>query len=210
MLQVNDLFCERGDRRLLNGLSFTLEAGQLLHVRGANGAGKTSLLRIIAGLLLPTQGEICWQGKAVRQQREEYHRDLLYLGHLDGVKGDLSSLENLRIDNVLQGAKAAEREMLDALTKIGLKGFEDVLTKQLSQGQHRRVGLCRLLLSKARLWVLDEPFNALDVKAVELLIGLIEAHLDRGGMALLTTHQDVPLAGERIREITLGRTPGQC
>jgi len=205
MLQVSGLCCERGDRQLLNGLGFTLEPGRLLHVRGANGAGKTSLLRIIAGLLLPTSGDILWQGKAVKQQREDYHRDLLYLGHLDGVKGDLSSFENLRIDNVLLGADATDAELNDALQRIGLKGFEEVLGKQLSQGQHRRVGLCRLLMSRAKLWVLDEPFNALDVKAVGMLVTLIDAHLKRDGMVLLTTHQDVTLPSERVAEITLGR-----
>ncbi|MBL1293467.1 MAG: cytochrome c biogenesis heme-transporting ATPase CcmA [Thiotrichales bacterium] len=205
MLQVSGLFCERGDRQLLDGLSFSLESGRLLHVRGANGAGKTSLLRIIAGLLLPTAGEVLWQGKPTKQQREIYHSELLYLGHLDGVKGDLSCIENLRIDNELLSANASEDDMLAALEKIGLRGFEDVYSKQLSQGQHRRVGLCRLLMSRAKLWVLDEPFNALDVKAVALLVGLIEAHLERGGMALLTTHQDVPLSRERVNEITLGK-----
>ncbi len=206
MLQVSGLFCERGDRQLLNGLGFTLEPGKLLHVRGANGAGKTSLLRIVAGLLLPTAGEVCWRGKPVKQQREEYHGELLYLGHLDGVKGDLSSIENLRIDNELLGANADEATLVAALEKIGLRGFEDIFAKQLSQGQHRRVGLCRLLMSQAKLWVLDEPFNALDVKAVKLLASLIEAHLERGGMTLLTTHQDVPLSGARVSEITLGQT----
>lgn len=206
MLQVSGLFCERGDRQLLNGLSFSLEPGQLLHVRGANGAGKTSLLRIIAGLLLPTEGQVLWSGKPIKQQREEYHHNLLYLGHLDGVKGDLTAIENLRIDNQLQAANVSEDEIWAALAKIGLAGFEEVFTKQLSQGQHRRVGLCRLLLSKAKLWVLDEPFNALDVKAVAMLSGLIEAHLQSGGMALLTTHQDVPLAERHVREITIGDT----
>lgn len=205
MLQVNGLFCERGDRQLLNGLSFTLEPARLLHVRGANGAGKTSLLRIIAGLLLPTEGEVLWQGQPIKQQREGYRNDLLYVGHLNGVKGELTCLENLRIDNVLMAAAANEDEILNALQGIGLAGFEDVLGKHLSQGQHRRVALCRLLLSKARLWVLDEPFNALDARAVDMLVGLIEAHLDRDGMVLLTTHQDVPLAGDRVAEITLGR-----
>lgn len=204
MLQASGLFCERGDRQLLNGLSFSLESGQLLHIRGANGAGKTSLLRIIAGLLLPTEGEVLWSGKPIKQQREEYHQDLLYLGHLDGVKGDLTAIENLRIDSQLQAANATDEEMWSALGKIGLAGFEEVFTKQLSQGQHRRVGLCRLLLSKAKLWVLDEPFNALDVKAVKMLADLIEAHLGAGGMVMLTTHQDVPLAERFVKEITIG------
>ena len=204
MLQASGLFCERGDRQLLNGLSFSLESGQLLHIRGANGAGKTSLLRIIAGLLLPTEGEVLWSGKPIKQQREEYHQDLLYLSHLDGVKGDLTAIENLRIDSQLQAANATDVEMWSALGKIGLAGFEEVFTKQLSQGQHRRVGLCRLLLSKAKLWVLDEPFNALDVKAVKMLADLIEAHLGAGGMVMLTTHQDVPLAERFVKEITIG------
>ncbi len=205
MLQVNGLFCERGDRQLLNGLSFTLDAGQLLHVRGRNGAGKTSLLRIIASLLLPVSGDILWQGKPVKQQRDDYLQDLLYLGHLDGIKGDLSCIENLRIDNALLASGLTDEALMQALAKMGLRGFEDVLAKQLSQGQHRRVGLCRLLLSKAKLWILDEPFNALDVKAVQMLANLIEAHLQTGGMALLTTHQQMPLDNDYVREITLDR-----
>ncbi|MBL4851181.1 MAG: cytochrome c biogenesis heme-transporting ATPase CcmA [Gammaproteobacteria bacterium] len=205
MLQVNGLFCERGDRQLLNGLSFVLDPGQLLHIRGRNGAGKTSLLRIIASLLLPISGDILWQGKPVQQQRDDYLQDLLYLGHLDGVKGDLSCIENLRIDNALLASGLTDEALWEALAKIGLRGFEDVLVKQLSQGQHRRVGLCRLLLSKAKLWVLDEPFNALDAKAVQMLANLIEAHLQTGGMALLTTHQAVPLDSGYVREITLDR-----
>lgn len=205
MLQVNGLFCERGDRQLLNGLSFVLEPGQLLHVRGRNGAGKTSLLRIVASLFEPTSGDILWQGKPVQQQRDNYLQDLLYLGHLDGVKGDLSCIENLRIDNALLASGLADEALWEALAKIGLRGFEDVLVKQLSQGQRRRVGLCRLLLSKAKLWILDEPFNALDAKAVQMLANLIETHLQAGGMALLTTHQQVPLDSDYVREITLDR-----
>ncbi|MBN4050594.1 cytochrome c biogenesis heme-transporting ATPase CcmA [Gammaproteobacteria bacterium AH-315-M22] len=205
MLQVNGLFCERGDRQLLNGLSFVLEPGQLLHVCGRNGAGKTSLLRIIASLFEPTSGDILWQGKPVQQQLDDHLQDLLYLGHLDGVKGDLSCIENLRIDNALLASGMADEALWEALAKIGLRGFEDVLVKQLSQGQRRRVGLCRLLLSKAKLWILDEPFNALDVKAVQMLANLIEAHLQAGGMALLTTHQQVPLDNDYVREITLDK-----
>jgi heme exporter protein A len=203
MLEVSDLECRRGDRTLFSGLSFGLESGTLLHVRGRNGSGKTTLLRALCGLLMPESGEIRWRGESIRSLAEDYHRDTLYFGHLNGIKHDLSGIENLRVAAVLDGDRPDEAELLDALEQMGLGGIEDLPTKVLSQGQKKRVALSRLLLSKAALWILDEPFTALDTDAVDLLQMLIARHVADGGMVILTTHQEVGLTSGQIRRLHL-------
>jgi heme exporter protein A len=130
---------------------------------------------------------------------------LLYLGHLNGIKGDLTAVENLRIAAVLDGFELSERRAWEVLGEIGLRGHEDLPSKHLSQGQKRRVALARLLANAARLWILDEPFTALDVAAVELLQDVIRRHIEAGGMAIVTTHQEVTMIGEQTRTVTLGR-----
>ena len=203
-LQIDALSCVRGDRTLFRDLDFDLEAGELLHLKGENGSGKTTLLRALAGLLLPESGEIRWHGENIRRLREEYSRHLLYLGHLNGIKGDLTAVENLRIAAVLDGFRLTESRAWDVLGEIGLRGHEDLPSKHLSQGQKRRVALARLLVNRASLWVLDEPFTALDVAAVQLLQEVIRRHIDSGGLAVVTTHQAVAMIGEQTRSITLG------
>lgn len=204
MLEVVDLECRRGDRRLFSGLSFSLAEGTLLHLQGANGSGKTTLQRAVCGLLLPQEGEIRWNGESIRSLKEEYCRDLVYLGHLNGIKNDLTGLENLRISATLDGDTVrGEDQLWGALKRMGLRGFEDLPTKVLSQGQKKRVALARLLLSGAKLWVLDEPFVGLDVNAVELLQALIAEHVADGGMVILTTHQEVPLTSGQIQRLRL-------
>lgn len=203
MLEVRDLECVRGDHCLFKGLNFTLQTGELLHLRGSNGSGKTSLLRTICGLMAPANGRIFWQGKNIRSIREEYFNELIYLGHLGAIKGELSALENLRLACRLAGLPDVEDNLLMALTKMGLRGREDLPTKVLSAGQKRRVALARLLAHDAKLWVLDEPFNALDVAAVELLKQLIADHVCAGGMVILTTHQEVEIETGKIRHINL-------
>jgi heme exporter protein A len=203
MLEVSDLECRRGDRTLFSGLSFGVESGTLLHVRGRNGSGKTTLLRALCGLLMPESGEIRWRGESIRSLAEDYHRDTLYFGHLNGIKHDLSGIENLRVAAVLDGDRPDEAELLDALEQMGLGGIEDLPTKVLSQGQKKRVALSRLLLSKAALWILDEPFTALDTDAVDLLQMLIARHVADGGMVILTTHQEVGLTSGQIRRLHL-------
>jgi len=203
MLEVIDLECRRGDRRLFNHLDFGLQPGTLLHVRGRNGTGKTTLLRALCGLLTPEDGEIRWKGENIRELREDYNRDLLYFGHLNGIKGDLTGAENLRVAATLDDDDASDDSLWTALEHIGLKGFEDLPTRMLSQGQKKRVALARLIVSGAPLWILDEPFTALDLDAVELLQGLIAAHVANGGMAVLTTHQEVPLTNGQIQRIEL-------
>ena len=203
-LQIDRLSCVRGDRTLFSDLSFGIGGGELLHLKGHNGSGKTTLLRALAGLLLPESGEIRWQGRNIRSLREEYSRHLLYLGHLNGIKGDLTAIENLRISSVLGGFDLSDQRAWQVLAEIGLRGHEDLPTKHLSQGQKRRVALARLLVNEAALWILDEPFTALDVDAVQLLQDVIHTHVQNGGAAVVTTHQEVAMIGEHTRTVVLG------
>ncbi|WP_455210076.1 cytochrome c biogenesis heme-transporting ATPase CcmA [Kaarinaea lacus] len=203
MLEVRDLACVRGDHRLFRGLNFTLHAGELLHLRGSNGSGKTSLLRTICGLMAPAEGQVLWQGQNTRSIREEFFNNLIYLGHLGAIKGDLTAFENLRLACQLAGLPIDEDNLLNAITQMGLAGREDLPTKVLSAGQKRRVALARLLAHNAKLWILDEPFNALDVVAVELLKQLIADHVRADGMVILTTHQEVEIETGKIRHINL-------
>lgn len=202
-LEVKNLQCIRGDRELFTDLSFKLEENQLMMLEGQNGSGKTTLLRALCGLYLQDEGDILWDGLPIKKQDEEYRKQLLYLGHLNGIKADLTVLENLRINSALAGEVPSTDVLMEALDTIGLYAFEDFPTSQLSQGQKRRVALARLLISKAKLWILDEPFVALDVAAVELLQSIIANHVDNGGMVILTTHQEVPLISGKIKRLSL-------
>ena len=203
MLEVRNLECVRGDHCLFVGLNFTLQAGGLLHLRGSNGSGKTSLLRTICGLIAPITGEVLWQDENIRSLREEFNSGLTYIGHQGGIKDDLTALENLQLYCRLFGVEVTEDRILDALQQIGLGGREDLLIKVLSQGQKRRVALTRLLIHATKLWVLDEPFNALDVDAVNLLRDLITKHLENGGLAVLTTHQLIDFQIGSLHEVNL-------
>jgi heme exporter protein A len=203
MLEAVDLECQRGERLLFTGLRFAVAQGTCLHVAGPNGAGKTSLQRIVCGLLQPTAGEVRFKGENIRTLREEYWQALAYVGHLNGVKDDLSAEENVYFAAGLAGRVARRNEVRAALDKVGLRGFEAQLARHLSQGQKRRVALARLFLaSGASVWVLDEPFTALDVRGVAALSALIAEHLRREGVVILTTHQDVPIDG-RVDKLTL-------
>jgi heme exporter protein A len=204
MLDVADLACIRGDRTLFSNLSFSVAPETLLHVRGRNGSGKTTLLRALCGLLRADAGEIRWRGENIRDLAEEYHQDLLYFGHVNGIKADLTGLENLRIAATLDQDPVDDAEVMAALDRIGLAGFGDLPTRMLSQGQKKRVALARLMLSRAPLWILDEPFTALDVDAVDLLQELIAEQVAGGGSVVLTTHQEVELTRGEIQRLTLG------
>lgn len=203
MLEVSNLACSRGDHRLFSGLSFALYPGQIMQVQGANGSGKTSLLRTLCGFLAPDEGVITWHGRDMHDLGEEYYAELLYLGHLNAIKDELSALENLRISAGLSGVELDEKEVLAALRRMGLRGRERLPTKVLSQGQRRRVALARLLVSDARLWILDEPLAALDVGAVALIQELIAEHLARQGMVIFTTHQPLQVAAVEMRNLSL-------
>jgi len=197
MLSVSGLSCVRGERRLFSDLSFELGAGEWLHVQGENGAGKTTLLRALVGLSAPAEGEIRWRGQPIRDLAEDYGRDMLYLGHYGAVKEELTPLENLRFSAELDGRTLDDAEAIAVLHRFGLKGREELPVRFLSAGQKRRVLLSRLATRQSPLWILDEPFTALDVKAVDMLSGMIGAHLAGGGMAILTSHQTMPLPGGR-------------
>jgi heme exporter protein A len=201
MLTAHGLTCVRGERRLFAGIDLAVGPGEWLHVRGENGAGKTSLLRLIVGLMQPADGEIRWDGQPVGKLGDEFRRQMLFLGHHGAVKEELTTLENLKIAAALDGADLPEREAIAALHRFGLRGREELPVRFLSAGQKRRVLLARLVTRKAKLWVLDEPFTALDVKAVDMLSALIGEHLSAGGMAVLTSHQEMPLAGGRVLQL---------
>lgn len=203
MLEINNLACTRGDHLLFSGLSFSLSDGELMQVQGENGKGKTSLLRMLCGFLMPAGGEIRWRGENIRNLGEDYYAEMIYLGHYNAIKDELNALENLRISAGLAGCEINDKEALAALRHMGLRGREHLPVKVLSQGQRRRVALARLLVSDARLWILDEPLTALDVGAVGLMQELIGAHLTKKGMVIFTTHQPLEVAGIETRRLTL-------
>ena len=203
MLEVSNLACSRGDHQLFSGLSFKLRPGQIMQVQGENGSGKTSLLRALCGFMMPAEGKITWHGTDIRNLDEAYYAEVLYLGHLNAIKDDLSALENLRISAGLSGTELNENEALTALRSMGLKRRELLPTKVLSQGQKRRVALARLLVSGAALWILDEPLAALDVGAVLLIQELVTDHLRRQGMVIFTTHQPLEIAGFEMARLSL-------
>ena len=180
-----------------------LQRGELLQVEGPNGSGKTSLLRIVAGLSAAASGAVRWDNETIDDLAEDYFRDLLYLGHAAAIKDELTALENLTLTLQLAGEQTSAANAKQALTEAGLKDRLHLPAKYLSQGQRRRVALARLCLSKRRLWVLDEPFTALDVGAVSWVAQLIASQLARDGIVLFTTHQDIPIPGFSPRKLKL-------
>ena len=197
MLDAINLTCVRDDRVLFSELSFSVRPGEMVQIAGKNGAGKTSLLRILAGLAQAEEGEVKWQGEGLSRARYQYHQDLLWLGHQPGIKTVLTAFENLSFYH----AEGVQSLRWQALTEVGLLGFEDVPVNQLSAGQQRRVALARLWLSTHKLWILDEPFTAIDATGVEKLTLILKRHTENGGMVILTTHQ--PLAADNVRQIHL-------
>ena len=194
-LDVDGLACVRGDRPLFANVSFSLSAGEWMHLQGDNGAGKTSLLRILSGLSPAAAGEVRWAGVPIRQSAEAYRAEMLYLGHTLSLKDDLSALENLQFEAAVSGEPLDEVRALQGLAALGLRGREHLPLRVLSQGQKRRAALARLLTARATLWLLDEPFVALDPGAVTQLVDLLGQHVTQGGMVLYTSHQTVPMGG---------------
>lgn len=200
VLEGRQLTCTRGTRRLFADVNLRVSAGQGLYIAGENGAGKTSLLRILCGLLAPSAGQVLWNGTPLAQQREIWGGDLVYIGHLNGVKEDLSAAENLHFGAALAGVSASAAHIQQALEAFGLGSRATLPARVLSQGQKRRLALARLMLrAETPLWILDEPFTALDSAGVAVLRAALDAQLARGGMVLLTTHQEVSLPAALLR-----------
>jgi heme exporter protein A len=185
------LHCVRGDRELFSDLSFELRSGDILHISGANGSGKTSLLRILAGLHSPEAGEVYWEGRSIQSARAQFLSHVQYVGHLGGIKPELSPLENMRYFAAL--AMQAPTSVDSIVERLGLAGFEHEPAYRLSSGQRRRIALSRLLLNPARLWILDEPFTAIDARGSELLVQMVDAQLQGGGMVAFASHSHTDL-----------------
>jgi heme exporter protein A len=190
LFELRNLACERDERILFARLNASFYAGQAVQILGPNGSGKTTLLRILAGVSRDYQGDIFWEGKPIADVAWEFANELLYLGHLPGVKKSLTPLENLRWYAALQGT-VADDQLFAALAQVNLAGYEDTPCYQLSAGQLRRVALARLVFSKARVWILDEPFTALDKAGIVQLENRLVAHVEAGGLLLITSHQDI-------------------
>lgn len=204
-LQASRLACTRGKRQLFAGIGFELQPGDALQVAGVNGSGKTSLLRLLAGLSPPDDGEVRWNGCDIRRRRDEFCRSLVYLGHAGGVKDDLLAWENLAVAATLAGHPVDRDDALDALDMVGLGRAAWLPARALSQGQRKRVALARLELEiAAPLWILDEPFTALDATAIDSLRQTLDRHLAHGGMLVYTTHQPVELRARRAQCMELG------
>lgn len=203
-LQARKLACERDDRWLFEDLDLDIGAGEIVRVEGPNGSGKTTLLKILSGQFADHEGDLFWNGRPMREARQDFLACLLYLGHAPGVKAALTPLENLAWYQALAGRRGDEASRLAALETVGLTGFEDVPTGQLSAGQQRRVALARLELTPRPLWVLDEPFTAIDRDGVAALEARLVAHARAGGCVLVTTHHELHAGGE-LRRIRLGR-----
>ncbi len=202
LLEVKELFCERDERVLFEDLCFSLNPGEIIQVEGPNGSGKTTLLRILSGLSQAFEGDVLFNGQSVSEARDEFLSSLLYFGHLPGVKATLTPEENLRWYCALHPHTRAEG-ISEALTNVGLYGYEDVPCHSLSAGQNRRVSLARLYLSDAPLWILDEPFTAIDKRGVARKEALIASHAEQGGSVILTTHHELGLR-DNLRQVSLG------
>ncbi|WP_434662354.1 cytochrome c biogenesis heme-transporting ATPase CcmA [Klebsiella sp. MISC125] len=199
MLEARQLRCERDERILFSDLSFQVKAGEWIQITGGNGVGKTTLLRLLSGLARPDVGGVYWQAQPLHRVRDSYQQNLLWIGHQPGIKTRLSALENLRFFH--HDGDAAQ--CMNALAQAGLAGYEDIPVNQLSAGQQRRVALARLWLTRATLWILDEPFTAIDMNGVERLTQRMAQHTERGGIVILTTHQPINMATDKIRRIAL-------
>jgi heme exporter protein A len=202
-LIADNLVGVRGERLLFEKLSFKLNNGSVLYLQGANGSGKTTLLRTICGLSKPYEGNINWCGENINTLAEEYFKHVLYIGHLPGIKEDLTALENLQFSLSLSGVDVSIDRASEALKLLGLAKGLNLPTRMLSQGQKRRVALARLWLQELPLWILDEPFTALDVDAAQLLKQKIEMFANDGGIVVMTTHQEVTLRVPTFEQLRL-------
>lgn len=203
LLKTVKLSCMRGDRWLFEDLSVEVEAGTCLLVQGDNGIGKTSLLRMLVGLTPPAKGEIRWNGTLIDEIQYEYRSNLLYYGHLQALKDELTAEENLVSAAAITGRPVAVDTVRAALAKAGLAKRDGIPVRMLSQGQRRRASLARLMWDQSPLWVLDEPLTALDARGIQWLCGVMDGHLARGGLVVVTSHQAIPLSS-KVRSMRLG------
>lgn len=202
LIQAVQLTCIREQRLLFDALSVDIFAGDIVQVTGANGSGKTSLLRILSGLSQPYEGEVHFQCTNIQHCREQFQQNIVYLGHLAGIKGEMSAQENLSFNIALHGNQNNYTD--DCLRYVNLEGFEDSLASHLSAGQHRRIALARLYQSQAPIWILDEPFTAIDKEGVASLEVLFAEHAKQGGCVIMTTHQDlISIKPDAIKKIML-------
>ena len=200
-LEVDKVHVWRGDRHVLKGVSLALRPHQLLHVSGPNGAGKTTLLRVLSGLLRPEEGAVSWRGLPIHKSQADYHASLAYSSHDPALKGDLTSLENLRYSVGLR-RHLSNAELRASLSNTGVETCANLPARVLSAGQRRRVAMARILASGAALWLLDEPFTNLDSPGAELLSTLLAEHVRAGGLAVVVAHQEIRLAGD-VRRLEL-------
>ncbi|GAB4512606.1 MAG: cytochrome c biogenesis heme-transporting ATPase CcmA [Sulfuricaulis sp.] len=202
MLEAVDLECVRGDRPLFSHLSFSLRPGELLHVTGVNGSGKTTLLRTVCGLTRPHIGEIRWNSTAINKLGDDYHAELAYVGHANGIQGDLTPVENLSVASSLGGDADRSRIGL-TLERLGLAAYHRFPSKILSQGQKRRLALARLVIEHKPLWILDEPLSGLDVDSASLMMTILMEHLAQGGLIIITSHQDIDVKTKTTLQIRI-------
>ena len=200
-LEAHALECIRDDRTLFSNLEFRVEPGSALVLEGRNGSGKTSLLRILCGIRLPDGGTVTWGDTDIDKLGPDYHMHMAYVGHRDGIKLDLTPLENLAMARALGMPNDITLEA--ALDQVDLRGFEDVLTRNLSAGQQRRLALARLLVTDTTLWILDEPFTSLDVHGIQVIEELLDTHTSAGGMLAVTSHHAVNLKNTTVQRINL-------
>lgn len=200
-LFAEGLSCLRNEELLFGEISFKLSSGEVLQIKGANGSGKTSLLRILCGLALPEEGKVSWNNQDIQDIRSQYAQDMHYVGHTNGIKAELTPIENLVVAQSLtipRGGCSCE----DALAQIGIEELADVPVRKLSSGQRRRVALSSLLISGAHLWLMDEPFTSLDDSSRLLVKQMIETHANTGGLAVIVTHDPLELTGIPFKKIT--------
>lgn len=201
-LEAINLECTRGYRQLFSNLSFQIHPGEVLQIEGPNGSGKTSLLRILCGLSIPGEGEVHWRGLDIWQHRQEFYTDMQYVGHINGIKGDLTPRENLQMAQCLSVANH-DISMDDALEQLGIGSYVDMPSRTMSAGQQRRVALARLLTTSAKLWIMDEPFTSLDKQARGMVESMLEQHAASDGMTVITTHQHLQ-GNYKLNTVNLG------
>lgn len=204
MLDIHEISCHRGDRKLFGQLSLSVPTGRLLSVEGPNGSGKTTLLRTLCGLTTPDHGTICWQGQPIAEQREQFAAQVTYIGHRNGLKDDLTPIENVQATMQIAGHAIAGAIVHAALEAVGLgPSFHRLPTKVLSEGQKRRVALARLWCIEQPLWVLDEPFTALDARSSQLLRERLQQQVEGGGIVVVATHQAIGINPQAVQQLRL-------